>query len=68
MTRLDDWLGREMRRSHRDVDPLWTVMREGGPLHANFNGKSFDLYVERLRKTGRSAFADDLLRRKAELK
>ncbi len=68
MTQLDDWLADEMRRSHRDVDPLWTVMREGGPVHANFNSPSFDLYVERLRKTGREAFAGELLRRKRELR
>jgi len=33
------------------VDPLWTVMREGGPLHARGHLKE---YLERLEATGRA--------------
>lgn len=68
MTCLDEWLADEMRRSPRDVDPLWTVMRDGGPLHACFNRAPFEHYLERLRQTGRAHFVDDLLRRQRELK
>ena len=46
-------------------DPLWTVMREGGPFHARADGSSrqpadFDGYLQRLRDTGRAAGADRL--------
>jgi len=36
------------------VDPLWTVMREGGPFHSKGKLKS---YCERLKSTGREAAA-----------
>lgn len=53
-----DWTYEMMKCSDSDTDPLWTVMREGGPLHARGSLKS---YVERLRETGRSDLADKLL-------
>ena len=28
-----DWNDAMMKTSHYDVDPMWTVMREGGPEH-----------------------------------
>jgi hypothetical protein len=40
-----------MATSTTDVDPLWTVMREGGPFHARGNLKSYCAYLE---KTGRA--------------
>jgi arylsulfatase A-like enzyme len=42
------------------VDPLWTVMREGGPYHAR--GR-LPAYCERLEQTGRSHFAEALRQR-----
>lgn len=47
---LLDWTERMMKTSHSDADPLWTVMREGGPEHCRGQlGK----YIERLRGTPR---------------
>lgn len=31
---LNDWHDEMMSTMEHDVDPLWTVMKEGGPLHA----------------------------------
>jgi len=49
--RLLQWHDEAMERSITDVDPLWTVMREGGPFHAR---GSLANYLEHLEKTGRS--------------
>ena len=56
-----------MRRSPRDVDPMWTVMREGGPYHAHYRSPAFAEYLERLRATGRAAGAEALIARRASL-
>ncbi|MCV0396000.1 MAG: sulfatase [Rhizobiaceae bacterium] len=55
---LDDWLGRMARESRYDVDPLMTVMREGGPFHTR---GELGGYLKHLRATGRAAHADRLL-------
>jgi hypothetical protein len=44
------------------ADPLWTVMREGGPAHAR--GK-LRAYCERLHATGRGWAVEELWRRHA---
>lgn len=43
------------------VDPMWTVIREGGPHHANLGGsgepgtrEKFERYMKRLEETGRA--------------
>ncbi|MCI8632109.1 MAG: sulfatase [Lachnospiraceae bacterium] len=46
-----DWQEAQMLSSDSEVDPLWTVMREGGPLHARGHLKE---YLERLEATGRA--------------
>ncbi len=66
LARLEEWTSSEMKRSFRDVDPLWTVVREGGPHHASFKSKTYSDYLERLRKTGREWAAEDLEKRKRE--
>jgi hypothetical protein len=66
LARLDEWTSGEMKRSFRDVDPLWTVVREGGPHHASFRSRTYVDYIERLRKTGRTWAAEDLDKRKSE--
>jgi hypothetical protein len=43
-----------------DTDPLWTVMREGGPYHARGHLKK---YCEYLEKTGRSWAIPELRKR-----
>jgi arylsulfatase A-like enzyme len=67
LAKLEQWTTDEMRLSLRGEDPLWVVMREGGPLHANFSSREFDEYIKRLENTGRSEFADELRARKARL-
>lgn len=70
--RLSRWHDVQMQKmaqtSSDDVDPLWTVIREGGPFHANLqDGGSnpggwagFKRYLERLEATGRKDGADAL--------
>ena len=67
MAKLEQWTTDEMRLSSRTEDPMWVVMREGGPLHANFMSHEYELYLEKLRNSGRSHFADELETRKARL-
>ncbi|MCC6730972.1 MAG: sulfatase [Chthonomonadales bacterium] len=60
--RLLDWhdaMMASMPDGHAE-DPLWTVMREGGPFHARGHLRA---YCERLRKTERGWAIDELLRR-----
>ncbi|MDI9583544.1 MAG: sulfatase [Acidobacteriota bacterium] len=42
------------------IDPLWTVMREGGPLHSRGH---LDAYCERLAATERGQYVAELRRR-----
>ncbi len=57
---LDRWHAEMMWRSDDEVDPLWNVIREGGPLHTR--GR-LEMYCERLRATGRAHHAEALLAR-----
>jgi arylsulfatase A-like enzyme len=54
---LEQWQTDAMRRSTSDVDPLWTVLREGGPWHSRGCSPH---YLRRLRATGRGEWADRL--------
>ncbi|MCF7855472.1 MAG: sulfatase-like hydrolase/transferase [Candidatus Pacebacteria bacterium] len=67
LAKLESWVTDEMRRSTEAVDPLWAVMREGGPFHANFGSPSYATYSQRLRDTGREQYADDLEQRRNRL-
>ncbi len=68
--RLNRWHDTQMEKmahtSSDVVDPLWTVIREGGPSHACLGGvgvpdvKGLKLYLERLEQTGRKDGADAL--------
>jgi len=64
--RLTNWHDAQMQKMaihcSDSVDPLWTVMREGGPNHATFEpGRSpLPKYLERLGATGRAAGAAEL--------
>lgn len=53
-----DWLDIMMEKSDSTIDPLWTVMKEGGPEHCK---GVFESYVQRLKETGREDFVDKLL-------
>jgi arylsulfatase A-like enzyme len=59
-----DWHDEMMAKSakssdspSRALDPMWTVMQEGGPYHTKY---ALDGYLKRLRATGRSEGADRL--------
>ena len=48
---LSDWHDEMMMTMPYDNDPLWTVMHEGGPLHAKM--EALPAYFEHLKSTGR---------------
>ncbi len=58
--RLADWHTRQMQKMAAGpsnvVDPLWTVIHEGGPCHAEHKGPESPLraYLQRLEATGRA--------------
>ncbi len=59
---LEQWQAEMMTISESQVDPLWTVMREGGPFHT----RGWLLaYCQRLRDSGRERYAQALLARHA---
>jgi arylsulfatase A-like enzyme len=58
--RLNDWHDHMMKGMDSPVDPLWTVMKEGGPFHAK--GK-LPMYCAFLEKTGRGHLVPELKRR-----
>lgn len=60
---LAAWQHEMMLRSHTDVDPLMTVLREGGPEHTR---GQLALYLEHLRATGRAHHAEQLAQRYPE--
>lgn len=55
---LEQWTTEMMVGSTSDIDPLWTVLHEGGPFHAG--ARHMQGYLKRLRATGRSQHADFL--------
>ncbi|CAN7745068.1 sulfatase family protein [Paenibacillus sp. LjRoot56] len=57
---LTQWHDEMMSRSGDDRDPLWTVMKEGGPFHAKGYLKG---YIKRLEETGRGHHVEELIRR-----
>lgn len=52
-----DWHDEMMKSSASAVDPLWTVMKEGGPYHARGH---LEEYLVRLEHTGRAEGAKKL--------
>lgn len=57
---LEKWHADCMSTSWTGIDPMWTVMQEGGPLHTR---SDLEPYCERLRETGRGHHADRLMAR-----
>lgn len=57
MALLADWQDKQMKTSLHDVDPLMTVMREGGPFYTR---DQLPAYIERLKNTGRAHHAERL--------
>lgn len=58
---LLDWHDEMMLSSDSKIDPMWTVISEGGPYHAHES--LLDGYLKRLRETGRAEGALELERR-----
>ncbi len=56
---LAEWQREQMIRSQHNVDPLMTVMREGGPFYTR---GELPAYIERLKATGRAQHAERLAR------
>lgn len=52
-----DWHDAAMKDSLSTIDPLWTVLKEGGPFHTI---GYFESYLERLEQTGRKEVAEQL--------
>ncbi len=47
---LERWTTDQMTHSSQMVDPLWQIMREGGPFHTRLR---LERYIEQLKATGR---------------
>ncbi len=60
LARLHEWTTEMMNTAECDTDPMWTVIREGGPFHTR---DKLGEYCERLRETGRAHHADALVAR-----
>ena len=56
---LESWATEQMLTSETDVDPLMTVLREGGPFYTR---GYLPRYIERLKRTGREDHAVRLAR------
>jgi arylsulfatase A-like enzyme len=52
---LHEWKEEAMSRSSHGIDPMWSVLHEGGPWHSRVD---VSWYLERLRATGRGQWAD----------
>ena len=57
---LTDWQRDMVLTSCHNVDPLMTVLREGGPFHVR---GALGAHVQRLRSSGRAHAAEKLLAR-----
>jgi arylsulfatase A-like enzyme len=55
MLLLEQWHAGMMQSSESDIDPLWNVIREGGPYHTR---GELPAYLQRLRETDRGDWAD----------
>jgi arylsulfatase A-like enzyme len=63
---LNEWHDEMMNTMEHDTDPLWTVMKEGGPFHANEKDKRLEEYCEFLKQTDRSWAIPELKRKHPE--
>lgn len=57
---LNEWHDDMMSTMNHDVDPLWTVIKEGGPYHAKGHLKN---YIKRIEETGRGHAIPELKKR-----
>lgn len=56
--RLEKWTSEMLEESDAPIDPLWTVMQEGGPHHANDNAEDTRKFLAWLRESDRGCYAD----------
>ncbi|MGD0091766.1 MAG: sulfatase, partial [Planctomycetota bacterium] len=54
---IEEWTAAMLRTGRSGLDPLWTVMHEGGPYHTR---GALASYCQRLRATGRARHAEFL--------
>jgi len=57
---LNEWHNEMMKVSDSEIDPMWTVIKEGGPLHSR---GMLELYIKRLKETGREEAVKKILQR-----
>ncbi|WP_306616976.1 hypothetical protein [Paenibacillus sp. GD4] len=57
---LNQWHDDQMKSMPFDTDPLWTVMKEGGPFHAKGHLKE---YIEWLKQSERGEADEELMKR-----
>jgi choline-sulfatase len=57
---LNEWHDEMMSSMSHDTDPLWTVMKEGGPFHAKGHLQE---YAKRLEQSERAEAVVELKRR-----
>ena len=55
---LDEWHTEMMHSSPSEIDPMWTVIKEGGPEHTRYD---LNKYIKRLKKTGREHLVKEIL-------
>jgi choline-sulfatase len=60
LARLERWLAEMMTTASHPADPMWMVLHEGGPKHVR---GELPAYLERLRATGRTRWAELLAAR-----
>ena len=58
--RLNQWHDDMMKSMPGDIDPMWTVIKEGGPYHAKGHLKAYCGFLE---KTGRNYAIPELMKR-----
>ncbi|WP_407271853.1 sulfatase [Radiobacillus sp. PE A8.2] len=56
---LDEWVSEQMKTSDSPIDPMWSVIHEGGPWHTR-DDIDLERYLEKLRSQGRYRAADRL--------
>ena len=58
MMMLDEWYEEMMNKSDNRIDPMQTVLKEGGPYHTREDAEA---YAKRLKETGREKHAEKIL-------
>jgi arylsulfatase A-like enzyme len=57
---LEEWHTEMMKPPKYEIDPMWTVLKEGGPFHTR---GMLEKYLKRLEKTDRGHLIDKILER-----